>query len=547
MRLFRQYFKIWQLLKEATQQDIEGVICQYPKEARIFYIRASERYKAALSYSVIIIFLFVSAFFVTILADYITELMIDASRETAVRNVAENIRKIVESPEEVRLWKGFDFESVATTHENDIAVVSGAEGFIIISDNDRRSWRKIPIDTTINISEISLNGNGEIGVAVGEKGLFLLSSDYGETWKHNNIMKKDINRVALSNDGSVIVTVFDRNLVQVSIDGGKSWSSPVKTKENINDIALSRGRDTNTAILVGGNGLINYSTDRGMSWKPSNYMKDDLSKIQRNFMAVAVSDDGKTAIAVGEKGLVYHSIDGGKNWEIIKNKIGVDLKAVTLSSNGSTAVAVGEDGIILVSTDGGKKWDDERFKDHESERPSNYLNAVALERGAKTALIVGDNTTILRLTIPNQKEFSASAHIEPIYEFQITRNLSEEEKERKKERIIREGEAIEKRRKITEEEKKRRNERERIYNVLEDKVFVRASILRIGSILLFLLWIRHTAGLVSYNLRLAAYYYARADAIRLVGWEEAPQPNKMADLVQMIREVSPDDIDTRRY
>ena len=107
-------------------------------------------------------------------------------------------------------------------------------------------------------------------------------------------------------------------------------------------------------------------------------------------------------------------------------------------------------------------------------------------------------------------------------------------------------------------EKIEKEEEERIkegYDATKDKVLVYSTSLRIGSILVLLLWVRHMANLMRYNLRLAAYYDARADAIRLFRSEELSQPDEKKELSQskkihllkrLMRTVTPDDIDIGR-
>ena len=346
------------------------------------------------------------------------------------------------------------------------------------------------------------------------------SSDGGETWVNpGNIAAKKINGVALSGDGMTAVAVGDEGLVRISEDGGETWvNSDNITAKNINGVALSQSGEV--AIFVGDDGLIRVSTD-GDARDATREERDDFWTV--DFRAVAVSADGKTAIAVGTFGLVYRSDDSGKSWELVQSNVGVHLNAVTLSGDGIVAVAVGDDGTVLVSTNGGENWN------ARDSRTSNDLNAVALEKGETAALIVGDNMTILQLTSSSQEGLSKIASFgEP----QVRRYLSEKEEERIK--SLEEGIP-------------------RKYSMTEDKVLIYSTVLRIGSILVFLLWVRQITNLMHYNLRLVAYYKARGDAILLLGAlkqpdekEELSQSKKIHLLKRLMREVSPDDIDIGR-
>ena len=280
---------------------------------------------------------------------------------------------------------------------------------------------------------------------------------------------------------------------------------------------------------MGDDGLIRVSSDGGATWN----IRDDTREERGDFRAVAVSADGETAIAVGWRGLVYHSTNGGENWKHAQSGVSVDLNAVALSGDGAVAIAVGNDGTVLVSTDKGENWN------ARDSRTSNDLNAVALEKGDTAALIVGGNRTILQLTLSGQEDLSK---ITSVGKLQIHISLSEEEETEIEEEI----EEIEEERRYGEETKDEHDGRVRAF-------FIGTQILRIGSVLIFLLWIRHTASVMYYHWRLAAYYDARGDAILLLGAlrqpdekEELSQSKKIHLLKRLMRGVSPDDIDIGR-
>ena len=235
--------------------------------------------------------------------------------------------------------------------------------------------------------------------------------------------------------------------------------------------------------------------------------------------------------------MVYRSGDSGKSWALVRRDAGVGLNAVAMSGDGAVAIAVGDDGTVLVSTDRGKSWNPRDSK------TSNDLNAVALEEGDTAALIVGDDITILQLTSSRQAGFSK---ISLVGEPRIRRHFSEEEIAREIARI----ENLEE-----EERQKEYKERQDKYSVTKDKILIYSTGLRIGSILVFLLWVRQIVDLMYYSLRLAVYYNARANAIRLFSSEELSRPGegdvssrreRIALLEQLMHAVSPDNIDIGR-
>lgn len=479
---------------------------------------ASHKYKNSRRYFVGIIALFLSTLAAVVLAETVAELIIGGAEMSATDIIKKQLR---ERP----LWQGTRFNSIAIIRGDETAAIVGRIGLIMISEGDRHSWIEAPSNTESEIYGIALSDNGKTAVAVGERGLIRFSSDGGKTWVNpGNITAKNINSVALSGGGEIAVAVGDEGLVRISRDRGETWVNPGNiTAENINGVALSQSGEV--AIFVGDDGLIQVSSDGGTTWN----VRDDTREERDDFRAVAVSTDGKTAIAVGRRGLVYRSGDSEKSWDLVQSNVGVDLNAVALSGDGDVAIAVGDDGIVLVSTDGGENWN------ARDSRTSNDLNAVALEEGEIAALIVGDRMTILQLTSSRQVGFSK---ISSVGEPRIRRHLSEEEIGR-----------------IENLEEKENQGEYSEYSATKDKVLIYSTGLRIGSILVFLLWVRQIANLMHYNLRLAVYYNARANAIRLFRSEELSRPGegdvlsrqeRIALLEQLMHAVSPDNIDIGR-
>ena len=463
-----------------------------------------------------VIALFLSTLAAVVFAEAVAELIIGGAETSALTITKEQLEK-------VELRRRHDFNGIATMRGGETAVVAGDDGLIMISDGDRRSWIKAPSNTERDVYGIALSDYGRTAVAVGRRGLIRFSSDGGETWEDpGNVAPQNIDGVALSGDGKIAVAVGDAGLARISRDGGKTWEDPSNiTTENININGVALRQSSEVAIFVGDDGLIRVVSTGHEKWN----IRNDTREGRDDFRAVAISTDGKVAIAVGERGLVSRSDDSGKKWSRVQSNVGVHLNAVTLSSDGAVAIAVGDDGTVLVSTDGGKNWDGR------NSGTSNALNAVALEKGDTAALIVGDNRTILQLTPSGQVGFSKIASVG---ELQIRRALSEEE--------IREIENLEE--ETTSE-----------YSATKDKVLVYSTSLRIGSILVFLLWVRQIANLMHYNLRLAVYYEARAKAIELFRSGDLSRPGdenalsrqeRIALLEQLMHAVSPDNIDIGR-
>ncbi len=411
--------------------------------------------------------------------------------------------------------------------------------------------------TRKDLNKIVLDENGATGIAAGDDGRILASSDGGESWNELNDVTpeaKDLNGLALSRDGRVAVAVGDDRTIMVShgndgsLHGDRgSWSSNSvdngNPKVDFNAVAFGSG---GKGVLVGDDKTI-FVFSRNVNGKRSlDFEKidtgDTTGKSRRmDFEAVAFSGDDRTVIAVGgrrNRGIVWAYYYDGENesWREGASDIGDRLNAVALDEDGGRAVAVGRDGAILVSTDRGKGW-------HSRDTgTANELHAVTLDRKGMVAIAVGEKGTILRSESSSEGVFLEFESITP--RRQDSSPVSTE-------------------------------------TVLFTEL-VYPNVLIIGPILVLMFVIRYLVVLTRYNLRLAAFYDARGDAVlfSLPAKESAdtphrpgdeggapsspdggagpsqsqhsgkradlPRPKDIGELERLMRAVSPDDLDFGR-
>ncbi|HZP44491.1 MAG TPA: YCF48-related protein [Candidatus Binataceae bacterium] len=130
----------------------------------------------------------------------------------------------------------------------------------------------------------------------------------------------------------------------------------VRTWENYFGVAiLPDGR----AVVVGDQGLIMYSDDRGKTWTRQNLSKDQELY---DLYSVGFTSDGSRGWAVGDGGAIYRTDDRGKTWTLQQSKQKAALlKIAVIDSN--KACAVGEHGTVLCTDDGGETWTASKFED----------------------------------------------------------------------------------------------------------------------------------------------------------------------------------------
>ncbi|GHV25501.1 hypothetical protein FACS1894176_04110 [Bacteroidia bacterium] len=103
-----------------------------------------------------------------------------------------------------------------------------------------------------------------------------------------------------------------------------------------------------TVYIVGENGLIAQSTDRGNTWNKQHFSTD-----------VALNDiiftDHYTGFAVGEQGTILKTTNAGETWAQLTTGTTTQINAIAATGLDNIWV-VGDNSLILHSTDSGETW-----------------------------------------------------------------------------------------------------------------------------------------------------------------------------------------------
>jgi len=139
-------------------------------------------------------------------------------------------------------------------------------------------------------------------------------------------------------DSLNIIAMGDAGIMMLSSDFGQNWS-PHYAENITENIYGSHFFDRNNGLIVGEKGLVAMTADAGKSW---NRIKLS-TKVTLNDVMFLNSRDG---IAVGEDGIVIQTSDGGKTWVKIDTNIDAYLKSVHMITPDIFFI-VGNFGLIL--------------------------------------------------------------------------------------------------------------------------------------------------------------------------------------------------------
>jgi len=230
-------------------------------------------------------------------------------------------------------------------------VAVGERGVIMLSDDDGRTFRMardVPVDVTLtSVSFV----DAQRGWAVGHWGVVLATLDGGDTWV---VQRQD----AQVDRPLFAVHFFDArhgvaaglwSLVLTTRDGGASWQSVTlappdgSKKADLNLLGLfadERGR----VFAAAERGMVLRSDDRGATWRYA------ATGYKGSFWT-GLALPGGVLLAGGLRGSLYRSADDGRTWARVDTASKSSITA--MAARADVVRAVGLDGLVLRSTDAG--------------------------------------------------------------------------------------------------------------------------------------------------------------------------------------------------
>ena len=246
-------------------------------------------------------------------------------------------------------------------------VAVGERGIVLLSDDLGAHWRQargVPVSTTLTAVRFI---DAKLGWAVGHGGVILHSRDGGETW----VRQADgrvLARVALDaaqerlrsapNDAAAARQLKSAQLLA---DDG-----PDKPLLDLHFIDARRG------FVVGAYNLFFETTDGGATWISAM----DRLENPKSLHLYAIRVQGAAVYIVGEQGLMLRSQDAGRSFQPLASPYNGSWFSLVATPDGAL-VAAGLRGNAYHSPDRGQTWS--RI---EGAAPVSFVSAVALADGA---------------------------------------------------------------------------------------------------------------------------------------------------------------------
>ena len=217
-------------------------------------------------------------------------------------------------------------------------VAVGSRGIIIVSDDQGKTWLQSQVPVQSDLLSVQFPTASD-GWAVGHDGVVLHTADGGKTWV------KQL-------DGRIAGAAFTKFYT----DMGPAGEAELRTM-GVNYKAGAAlpildvwFEDTQTGYGVGSYGMLIATHDGGKSWEPWLHRIDNKERLNLN----AVRGIGKEIYIVGERGLVFQ-LDRSRGY-FTKTATGSAGSFFGIAGNGDVLVTFGLRGVVY-RQENGKPWE----------------------------------------------------------------------------------------------------------------------------------------------------------------------------------------------
>lgn len=222
--------------------------------------------------------------------------------------------------------------SLAQAGERWVAV--GERGVVVLSDDGGRRWRQAPCPVSVTLTAVRF-ADAKRGVAVGHGGAVLTTADGGESWQ----LRLDGRRVAQLAKAAATTPEALKEAERLLADG------PDKP---FLDVLVW---DAQRLLAVGAYGLAVYSADGGATWASWSARVPN----PKGLHWYLARRSGDTLLLAGEQGQIVRSDDGGASFRAVASPYKGSWFTGDLRPDGRVLLA-GLRGNVWRSADGGANW-----------------------------------------------------------------------------------------------------------------------------------------------------------------------------------------------
>lgn len=228
-----------------------------------------------------------------------------------------------------------------------IAAFQNGSGAIFKSEDAGRSWKQVYIVplSKQDIKTIVIDPTDPKRIYAGTTaGGFLMSSDYGDSWRvlkwfvNDSIKKIVIKPYAPS---ELFVVIQDKGIYK-TVDAGSNWRdltgafSGYASASRIENLVLDPQRN-NVLYMTSAYGLLR-SEDDGGSWRPVKIL---VSPEALPVQDIAIDKNNYRVMYMSAGSKIYRSEDGGENWSVKSLNTGKNIELIRIDYKNPKVIFVG--------------------------------------------------------------------------------------------------------------------------------------------------------------------------------------------------------------
>lgn len=224
-------------------------------------------------------------------------------------------------------------------------IAVGERGIILVSSDNGATWQQKPTPVSVTLTAVAFP-SPLVGWAAGHSGVVLKSENGGETWR------KQLDGIQAAN--LAIAAVQARKPTEEGMETFKRDQAEA-------DMLLADGpdkpflslcfTDDRSGFVVGAYNLMFHTTDGGQTWVP--WMNHGGNpQVLHFYRMLNVADDYYLA---GERGLLLRSSDQGQTFQVLPSPYEGSLFGIISLENG-ILIAYGLRGHAFQSSDQGATW-----------------------------------------------------------------------------------------------------------------------------------------------------------------------------------------------
>jgi len=216
-------------------------------------------------------------------------------------------------------------------------VAVGERGIVVLSDDQGQTWRQVPIPVSVGLTAVRFV-DAQHGWAVGHGAVVLATQDGGQTW----VKQLDGHQAA--------------QLVLKAAQGSGDARAVGEAERLVADGADKplldlHFFDANRGIVIGAYNLAFVTEDGGKHWQPIQQRLDNPKALHLYTLRVR----GQQVLIAGEQGLVLRSTDGGQSFQRLVTPYKGSFFTAELPGDQELVLA-GLRGNVWRSVDGGANW-----------------------------------------------------------------------------------------------------------------------------------------------------------------------------------------------